>query len=62
MKWFSNLSVRKKLWIGFGGLLILMLACGLFSLLQIAKVNSTTVLIAKNGFPACGPSAKCGKT
>ena len=39
MKWFSNLSVRKKLAVGFGGLLVMLLSCGLFSLVQMAKVN-----------------------
>jgi methyl-accepting chemotaxis protein len=52
MKWFSNLSVSKKLGLGFGGLLTLMLACNLFSFWQMAKVNRATVLIAKGRLPS----------
>jgi len=52
MKWFSNLKVSQKLGLGFGLVLVLMVCLGLFSLSQLAKVNSSTVDIGSNWLPS----------
>jgi methyl-accepting chemotaxis protein len=39
MAWFANLSMRQKLSLAFGSLLVIMLTCGSFSLMEMAKIN-----------------------
>ena len=46
MTWYSNLAIRKKLAVGFGALLLITLLFGLFSLAQMASINSATEEIA----------------
>jgi methyl-accepting chemotaxis protein len=41
MAWFANLSMRQKLSLAFGSVLAIMLACGLFSLVEMAKINTS---------------------
>ncbi|OJJ15071.1 hypothetical protein BKI52_40100 [marine bacterium AO1-C] len=41
-KWFSKLPIRRRLWIGFGVLLVLMLAMTTFSIQQLEKLHNKT--------------------
>ena len=41
-KWFSKLPIRRRLWIGFGVLLVLMLAMTTFSIQQLEKLHGKT--------------------
>ncbi|MGA8272709.1 MAG: methyl-accepting chemotaxis protein, partial [Candidatus Sulfotelmatobacter sp.] len=52
MNWFSNLKIGKKLGLGFGLVLALTAVLGIFSILQLSKVNSSTVDIATNWLPS----------
>jgi methyl-accepting chemotaxis protein len=52
MKWFSKMKIGTKLGLGFGSILCLLVVLGVFSLLQVAKVNSNTVDIANNWLPS----------
>ena len=52
MAWFSNLSIGKKLGSGFSLVLVLMAVLGTLSLLQLAKINESTVDIATNWLPS----------
>ena len=52
MKSFRNLKVSKKLAVGFGIVLILMVFLGIFSLSQMAKLNGSTTDIATNWLPS----------
>lgn len=52
MKWFENLKVSRKLGLGFGLVLFLMVGLGTFSLSQLAKVNHSTLDIATNWLPS----------
>ncbi len=51
MKWFRNLKIGKKLGLGFGLVLVLTAGLGVFALLQLSKVNGSTVDIATNWLP-----------
>ena len=52
MQWFTNLKVSRKLGLGFGVVLFLMVGLGAFSLLQLANVNDATVSLATQRLPA----------
>jgi Four helix bundle sensory module for signal transduction len=46
MNWFSNWKIGRKLGLGYGIIEALMIALGVFSILQISKVDNGTVGIA----------------
>src|SRR5579872_951738 len=48
MSLFNNLRISKKLIIGFGSVMFLTVALGIFSITQIAKVNDSAVEIGTN--------------
>jgi methyl-accepting chemotaxis protein len=48
MKWFNNLKIGKKLGLGFSAVLILLVVLGVFSLFQMAKLNSNVVDLGAN--------------
>ena len=52
MNWFSNLKIGKKLTLGFGILEVLMIALGVFSIVQLSKVNFSTVDLATSWMPS----------
>ncbi|HUA14143.1 MAG TPA: methyl-accepting chemotaxis protein [Verrucomicrobiae bacterium] len=52
MSWFRNVKIGKKLAIGFGVVEILMLALGMFSLMELSKVNGNTVDLGANWLPS----------
>jgi methyl-accepting chemotaxis protein len=52
MKWFNNLKIGRKLAIGFGVIGIMMIGLGIFSVVQLSKVNGSTVDIATNWLPS----------
>jgi methyl-accepting chemotaxis protein len=51
MRWFDNLKVSKKLGLGFGIVLILLIALGIFSLGELSKMNHSAVDLASNWLP-----------
>lgn len=51
MRWFENLKVSKKLGLGFGIVLILLIALGIFSLGELSKMNHSAVDLATNWLP-----------
>jgi methyl-accepting chemotaxis protein len=48
MGWFNDLKIGKKLGLGFGAVLILVVVLGVFSLLQCAKLNANVLDIGTN--------------
>jgi methyl-accepting chemotaxis protein len=52
MRWFENLKVSKKLGLGFGIVLILLIALGIFSLGELSKMNHSAVDLATNWLPS----------
>ena len=52
MGWFGNLKIGKKLGLGFGVVLTLMAALGMFSLLQLSKINSAAIDLGTNWLPS----------
>src|SRR5947209_1323297 len=52
MSWFSNLKIGKKLALGFAAVEVLMVALGVFSILQLSKLNADTVDIATKWMPS----------
>jgi methyl-accepting chemotaxis protein len=52
VKVFSNIKIGKKLTLGFGLVEVLTLALGAFSIIQLSKVNASTVEIATNWLPS----------
>lgn len=52
MNSFTNLTIGKKLALGFGTLLVLTSALGVLSIVEIAKVNGNTVDMATNWLPS----------
>src|ERR1035441_9935501 len=51
MTTFSKMKIAPKLGLGFGSVLTLMAILGVFSLMQLSKINSSTVDIATNWLP-----------
>jgi methyl-accepting chemotaxis protein len=58
MKWFSNLSLGRKLAVAFGGILTLMVGLGIFSVLQFAKMYAPTEQLTKDNLPLLTTLAK----
>ena len=52
MAWFSNLKISKKLGLGFGLVEVLMAIMGVFALIQMSKVNSSTLELASDWLPS----------
>jgi methyl-accepting chemotaxis protein len=52
MRWFDNLKISKKLGLGFGIVLILLIALGIFSLGELSKMNHSAVDLAANWLPS----------
>jgi methyl-accepting chemotaxis protein len=52
MTWFSKMKIGLKLGLGFGSVLLLMIILGVFSLLQVSKMNGNTVDISTNWLPS----------
>src|SRR5580658_6622090 len=52
MRWFNNLKVSKKLGLGFGIILILLIGLGTFSLYQLAKMDHSAIDLATNWLPS----------
>jgi methyl-accepting chemotaxis protein len=48
MNWFRNFKISKKLGLGFGVVLTLMVVLGLFSLLEISRLNTNVLDIGTN--------------
>src|ERR1700685_1205501 len=52
MKMFNKMKIGLKLGAGFGWVLMLMVGLGIFSIVEISKVNGSTVDIATNWLPS----------
>jgi methyl-accepting chemotaxis protein len=52
MTLFSKMKIAKKLGLGFGSVLALVVVLGIFSVLRLAHVNGNTVEIATNWMPS----------
>ena len=52
MNWFSKMKIGSKLGLGFGSVLALVIILGVFSLLQLTKINGSTVDMATNWLPS----------
>jgi methyl-accepting chemotaxis protein len=52
MSWFKNLPVARKLLAGFGAVLALTLALGVFATVQLGQVNDKSTEIADNWLPS----------
>jgi methyl-accepting chemotaxis protein len=52
MPWFDNLKVSKKLGLGFGIVLILLIGLGAFSLGELSRMNHSAVDLAANWLPS----------
>ncbi len=52
MDWFRNLNTGKKLAVAFGIIEILMIGLGIFSLVQVSRVNGTTEQIVRDQMPS----------
>jgi methyl-accepting chemotaxis protein len=51
MRWFNNLKIGKKLALGFGTIEILTIILGVHSVIQLSKVNTSSVDIATHWLP-----------
>ena len=52
MTWFSKMKIAPKLGLGFCAVLMLVVILGVFSLVQLSKINGNTVEIATNWLPS----------
>jgi methyl-accepting chemotaxis protein len=52
MAWLTKMKIASKLGLGFGAVLVLVVILGVFSLMQLSKVNGNTVEIATNWLPS----------
>ena len=52
MTWFTNLKIGKKLGLGFGAVLVLMVIQGALSLVQLSKLNGAATDLATNWLPS----------
>ena len=51
MAWFRNLKIGNKLGLGFATVLAVTIVLGVFSMMQLSKVNVNTADIATNWLP-----------
>jgi len=51
MTWFTKMKIAPKLGLGFSSILALMIVLGVFSLLQLSKLNAGTIEVANNWLP-----------
>ncbi|MGA9509025.1 MAG: methyl-accepting chemotaxis protein, partial [Candidatus Sulfotelmatobacter sp.] len=58
MRWFKNLNVSYKLGVGFGVVLLVTAALGIFSLRQLSRVNRATVDLTTSSMPSVEALAK----
>ncbi|MGH9496473.1 MAG: methyl-accepting chemotaxis protein [Candidatus Sulfotelmatobacter sp.] len=52
MGWFRNLNIGGKLAVAFGFLEVLLIGLGMFGLVQLSKVNNTTVAMVSRQMPS----------
>lgn len=52
MRWFTKMKIASKLGMGFGAVLALVVILGVFSVMQMSKLNGSTVDIATNWLPS----------
>jgi methyl-accepting chemotaxis protein len=52
MDWFRNLNTGKKMAVAFGIIEVLMIGLGVFSLVQLSRVNGTTEQIVSDQMPS----------
>ncbi|MCM0083851.1 MCP four helix bundle domain-containing protein [Geomonas sp. Red32] len=52
MKWFANLRINAKILCVVGGVLALTCVLGIFAIMQLSRVNASTVDIATNWLPS----------
>src|SRR5450830_753152 len=52
MKWFFNLKISKKLLLSFACVLVLSAVVGIFSIMQLEKVNQASTEISTNWLPS----------
>ncbi len=52
MRWFRDLNTGKKLAVAFGIIEILMIGLGMFSLMQLSRVNGTTAQLLNDQMPS----------
>jgi methyl-accepting chemotaxis protein len=52
MHWFNNLKVSRKLGLGFGIILVLLIGLGIFSLGELSRMNRSAVDLAANWLPS----------
>ncbi len=52
MTWFSKMKIALKLGFGFAAVLMLVVMLGIFSLVQLSRINGSTVDIATNWLPS----------
>ena len=52
MNWFHHMRLATKLALSFATVLVLTLILGVFSIIQLAKVNASSTDIADNWMPA----------
>lgn len=52
MAWFTKMKIASKLGTGFGTVLALVIVLGIFSLMQLSKINGSTVDIATDWLPS----------
>ena len=48
MSWFKDLKISKKLAVGFGAVELLLVVLGIFSLVQLSKVNDDSIQLGSN--------------
>jgi methyl-accepting chemotaxis protein len=52
MKWFHNLKISRKLILSFLAVIVLTTILGVFSIVQLAKVNQASTMIATDALPS----------
>lgn len=52
MQWFTSLKIGTKLFIAFGSIIVLTTILGVFSILQMARVNQSTAELGTNWMPS----------
>jgi methyl-accepting chemotaxis protein len=52
MKWFNNLKIASKLLLSFSIAIVLSIFLGVFSIVQLSKVNEAATAVATNWLPS----------